>query len=759
MMMNELRVMMNELHVRLYTEEDTYYADILEVAGRNNCCQRPGEGFPCRLEDTTPAILTAQDTLLQLQPGDGMMVLHPVSDKLYAFLFGAKRNALRAYWERCHADAAGQGGLRLVLHCDEDSPLMTVPWELMRDRSQDYMALLNSPTRHTLVRTCWGPGTHKAVPLGQQEPLRVLFALCSMEEIIKAPDEALQVDAALGQMLPWQVDMHVLILPSYADLRDWCRRWRPHVFHFVGHGDVQGEPVLLMEPKPGSSDVAQTLSTSALADLFPQEVPQLVILNACRSGQYIDITRAAQAVQSFTEVLTRRGVLAVISMQADIQGDAAALLMRRFYASLAAGEWVDQALTNARDAVKEAHLNAWDWALPTLYVSANRQVEEVVWLNPARQQPGLCVFPTSYTTPAWRNLPLSLPLSVQIRVGYDDRQLCLEELFLNPNGLEKTPRLMLISGPGDTGKTNLLFWLAECCARRGRPFLYADLAYKALDYWDVLRLIRDGELPQRVPGGVHLDNGLQPAVIFNRFNDALNRKFIANYTSLVPLLDDKTAVPDRTYDVDEASELARLGHVGAEPGGPVQALSDAFWADLLRLAEPRGLIIFLDNLPEDIVPGEANLLCEFLINPVYDADRNVRLVLAHRLEESPVANSPWEFSPDRYPAPSFEKYVLNGLPGDKISWLARVWARRYFLHHFLAPPVTGVWQLLQRKLELTRPLPPRLTDAEVDQHIKDVLTFLEAEAGNAALRPGDLVSTAVMEARVRSWFRKLRILQ
>ncbi len=392
---------MKELHIRLSERQPgTYQAEIVAPPPKAESFELPaGADWPCQLElpqfpGSNRTLADFQRHLLSLKPNDPNE-LEAIGGFLYNFLFGPdsnKRNVLYEYWTTClnESPKIQVEGVRTVLQLDSPS-LIGVPWELCNENG-DYLAV-HIP--HTLLRTAWkatGGLKKEPVPLPDktQDPLRVLLVISHKEQdvSVKGPDEALSVDAALFNLLPWMVDLHILIRPTISEVREWCEDWEPHILHFVGHGGATagGNPYLQLY-ESGQAN-ATRIDQNAFINLFKAKVPRLVVLNACRSGQASNVDTnmaAAQATQSFSARLIQKGVLAVIAMQADIEGEDAVALMREFYHKLAKGKAIDEALTFARDhRFGEASLSPnqkWDWALPALYLAKDIRAEQVLCLD------------------------------------------------------------------------------------------------------------------------------------------------------------------------------------------------------------------------------------------------------------------------------------------------------------------------------------------------------------------------------------------
>lgn len=585
--------------------------------------------------------------------------------------------------------------------------------------------------------------------------------------LVMGPDEALSVDKALFRLLPWMVDLHILIRPTFGELQEWCENWEPHILHYVGHGETtaDGRPRLLLYER-GMSD-ATPIDQDDMMNLFRRRVPRLVVLNACRSGQMgsVDMSMgAARATQSFSARLIQKGVLAVIAMQADIKGEDAVALVSDLYRELAKGKPIDQALTLAREHsfANGRNEGKWDWALPALYLAKGVRAEEVLHLDDTEAEPK--VFPAIANNYHW--LPLSM--GVKIHVGREKEQLTLEKKVLAPDLADIAP-ITLLHGVQDMGKTTMLYWLSEGCARRGRPFIYADFARTSLNYWDVLRLIRDGRLETVSGVALHNHLPLDTDLLFNTFNDALNRKAIEHYAAEHPQQpESSTAVKDEAPDKNPISEMEKQGGVTifsrveqgvrADEKNLYETITEEFWSSLARAAEPNGLMIFLDHI-DKLFPGTVEIMHKYLIDRLLTANSSspvskVRLVLAVRdadltdvesLFEQNDAGKAWNFLFElaQKDGSQVREVRVEGLPHEQLHWLAQVWARRYFISCRAATPFKRFVDayLGGRNLE------PRHVDAYVKKRVDSY--------DPVPIAPGRLVTNLLDPQFIKDWLKTL----
>ncbi len=787
--------MIKDLHIRLFEEKGKFWAEIIAPTNQDNLAEffpvPPKAGWPCPLPlppktEGDPALDDFQAVLLELEQGNAANKLKYIGNYLFHFLFGPKdhENVLYKYWRAALQESQSQplDGMRTVLHPESDR-LLGLPWELINNDIGQFLAFLRNPKPHILVRSRWKPGDFPMPAIGLPGPfeaLKILVVICqdpdnnkviptegislpaeslvnSGSDLIKGSDEALRVDAALFGLQPWKVDLRLMLYPAFKEVREACTQWQPHVFHYIGHGGYNEAGPYLKFFEPGKDEFIP-LDGAAMSNFFQKGVPRLVVLNACRSGQVGehsgDPGNAARATLSLCQVLIETGVPAVIAMQADIEGQAAAQLMSDFYKQLVQNLPIDQSLTIARNNYfTESGLSTrkWDWALPALYLSEGIRPEKVLSLDPKAAD----VEPTVLQSGPLSSNQLEqsrqenraeLALLVKLQVGRQREQLALERILLSAD-LEQIAPVTLLYGEPEMGKSLMLAWLSEQCVRQGRQFLYADLGHPdsrqpSPDYWEVLRLIRDGKLDNR--SGVVLHNELNPELSFNYFNYKLNTKLMRGYEAKNPNPPDlDKPVTDLTANKKLAVELARLGRVRSKEN-PIETFNDAFWKGLEQTAEPNGLIIFLDHLDSMSFPGEINLVRDNLINRVLNPEkylnanaRKVRLVLVLR-ELTPAASrgagQPWNFLLTSQPKIAVQR--LAGFPPGELSWLARLWARRYFLSQ-PAPEVQGY----------------TLTPDNVDTYVENVLTPLLLKRPQ---RPGRIVNDLRNPANLEDWLYNIK---
>jgi nucleoid-associated protein YgaU len=255
-------------------------------------------------------------------------------------------------------------GLRFVIDTTDTPELGRLPWEFLYSPEKD--DFLFSDRMKPVVR--WLDVDEPTPTLSISPPLRVLIAFAAPGGLapLSIGDELARLDQALAPLTKrGLIGITRLENATLERLDEALLTVRPHVLHFIGHGDFNGgDGLLLLEsdtpdraPDPLTGRRLGVLLRNHLANL------RLVFLNSCMGG-------AVSPVDPFggiAQTLIRRGVPAVIAMQFAIPDKAAVELSRHFYRYLAAGQPVDAALTSAR-AFLFARGHEVEWGAPALHM-------------------------------------------------------------------------------------------------------------------------------------------------------------------------------------------------------------------------------------------------------------------------------------------------------------------------------------------------------------------------------------------------------
>ena len=285
--------------------------------------------------------------------------LQDVGQQLFDAVFtGEVRDAYRA-----SLGAVQQAGerLRVVLHLTAPD-LAALPWESMYDRQTGaYLCRTEPLIRHVDAR-------YTPQPLRVHPPLRILGLVSSPKGLprLDAHGEQQDLEQALaGPLAAGRVELTWAPDASWSSIHDLLLDGTWHIVHFIGHGDfdsVKDEGVFALEGPDGRADLVEA---SRLTDLLSEAdpTPQLVVLNSCSSGQ----EGARDLFSGTAAALVHGGISAVAAMQFSISDDAALRFARGFYAAIARGKPVDEAVRSGRIEILGA-ARTLEWVTPVLYV-------------------------------------------------------------------------------------------------------------------------------------------------------------------------------------------------------------------------------------------------------------------------------------------------------------------------------------------------------------------------------------------------------
>jgi hypothetical protein len=578
------------------------------------------------------------------------------------------------------------GGLRVLLDVS-DPELARLPWELIygggaRRPFQDM--------KNTFVRV-WhydeGGRGEQAEPLNW--PLRILIVVGVNEQQAKKIGAQQEIDRIEEALRPvkWLVDVQVCEQATLDELERVCREFKPHVFHYIGHGGVRQTDLGGVTRK--DSYVVLQNDDGKDVTWMPGQIttslavwgyrPRLAFVNACRSANAStleDQTTSWDVGDAFRDL----GVPAVLTMQADVDGPPAGEFAGMLYERLAGGEPVDRALAAARVRMRDTTLamnkdEKRDWATPTLTLS----------------------IPPESVLPLFSGINARPPQEVscerfdEVRVfagRRSDRRKFIYSIYPIPPG---TPdkELIFVLGGKQMGKTWLTLSCLESYALKGHDVRFVELATGSSPKWlDVLMRIQTGgtDSTKFIAGKVPLIfRPLHPRA-FDEFNHQLPYR-LRNETP-----SDWGGQPVPAPDQPDTSNLDNL------PPATVEEIFKSFRKALVRAAAPNNpLIIVLDKFSDTdglltethmnnfIVPHLVEKAAGGdLVSHGEDGTRSVKLALVINKDE-------WSGYHRNRPRPSLNdlmKYAhivqLEGIPAKDYDKVANE-----FFRNLIAGPLKG----------------------------------------------------------------------
>jgi len=340
-----------EYHVRAYTEKADSASGLMHLDLASPEVSNILERFSRRQTDRQ--FLSAAGTLL-------FDAVFPIGDHRVYDLF-----------QRCldESQRTAENGFRLRLRI-EAPEMAALPWEFLYVQSQN--TFLSTWTRTPLVRYL---DVGRPVPhLEMSPPVRMLVVLPDNPRRpgLNAAGEKEILHRALEGMQSYVIPKFLEGAVSLDDVEDALGAHEFHIFHFIGHGDFDGNRGVL-ELTDGVVDQDQW------GQLFQNhEQMKLVVLNACKGAQ----VSSSQPFLGLAPQLVRKGIPAVVAMQYAIYDDVALHFARRFYQSLFEGECqgkVDLALTQARNSLCTKYPDQRAFGAPVLFL---RSPEGVLFHGP-----------------------------------------------------------------------------------------------------------------------------------------------------------------------------------------------------------------------------------------------------------------------------------------------------------------------------------------------------------------------------------------
>ena len=388
-------------------------------------------------------------------------------------------------------ERARDRGLELVFRSD-DPNLLGLPWELMRDGAGPVALGAGGISRTLNVADAAGT---LQVPGGKLRVLMVISRPAGAADVgyqMVARPLLERLDAVRGE-----VSLTVLRPPTFDALRDALREAADagepfHVVHFDGHGAMPGrsaggshgsgggvggrppmmagvgEGVLAFEKPGGGGDLAggggrtgggpigdaDLIKASQVAQVLAEGKVPVVVLNACQSGA---VGKELEA--SVATALLKAGCAAVVAMAYSVYAVAAAEFMAAFYESLFAGQTVGQAVTAGRKRLFErdarpslkGDLPLSDWLVPVHYLRREVRFPDARTARPAAApslDEALDQIRANPSEDAGAAAQDPLAAIDGVFVGRDD-------LFYQLETAARLQRVVVLTGPGGTGKTEL----------------------------------------------------------------------------------------------------------------------------------------------------------------------------------------------------------------------------------------------------------------------------------------------------------------
>lgn len=344
--------------------------------------------------------------------------------------------------------------------------LLSLPWELIADPARptplalDLAGMSRGLPAEEPPDTVSIPGNRLRVlmvisrPLGSGDVGYRMIARPLLERL-----ESVRGDVDLAVLRPPTLEA---LAAALSDARASGEPFQ--IVHFDGHGIQPSRPavnadasrsasgsasegVLVFEKSDGGREAA---TASRVAQVLASESVPVVVLNACQSGAVGKDLEAAIATR-----LLRAGIASVVAMAYSVYATAAAEFMTALYERIFAGDTISSAVTAGRQRMfrqnmrpsPKGELPLEDWIVPVHYM--RRDVR----------------FPQARTVRANSLPPLAeLVSKLQVaRPGTETGDLDAngsfigrDDLFYHLEVAARLQKVIVVHGPGGTGKTELV---------------------------------------------------------------------------------------------------------------------------------------------------------------------------------------------------------------------------------------------------------------------------------------------------------------
>ncbi len=265
--------------------------------------------------------------------------------------------------------------LRIELDIDEQTipEVAALPWEFMCLPASANLGDRWLGTDPNIVfsrrRALW----HSADPiqLEQGEKLRIALAIADpkAEDLDDVEyEEVKKALASLAQEQAERIELLPIVNPATPTAIDNLLEQQPHIFHFIGHGQMQnetGEEVGQIALVKKVFNTASWMDAASFSELFNRWSPGVVLLQACESG----MLSASQAFAGTASKIVQMNIPVVVAMQYKVSNITASQFAYEFYERLAKGEPVDIAAQNGRRTIGLETLHRKrDFATPVIFM-------------------------------------------------------------------------------------------------------------------------------------------------------------------------------------------------------------------------------------------------------------------------------------------------------------------------------------------------------------------------------------------------------
>jgi tetratricopeptide (TPR) repeat protein len=259
-----------------------------------------------------------------------------------------------------------KGNQRIIVISSEIAEILNLPWELMCLAGGRFIGLdaKFAVRRFPVSDGKLAKADKKLLP----RPLRVLFMACAPRDEAQLDFER-EEEALLRVMAKAGVAFEYCDYGTFDELRDRINEFEPYIVHLTGHGVVNekdGLGYFAFEDEKGNTDLRS--SEEMREQLFSGSIVKLAFISGCQTAKAPPI----EALGGICQGIVSEEIPLAIGWAASIADNIATQFATSFYDTVAKGQTVDRALTQARQAILQTCENMGypGWTLPLLYSSS-----------------------------------------------------------------------------------------------------------------------------------------------------------------------------------------------------------------------------------------------------------------------------------------------------------------------------------------------------------------------------------------------------
>ncbi|MCL6505588.1 MAG: CHAT domain-containing protein [Bryobacteraceae bacterium] len=288
-----------------------------------------------------------------------------------------------AYKEQ--TEQSGEGlrlRLRIVFEKAAES-LGRLPWEFLfvPDADNPERGFFFAGERTELILTRYVPVSDLVKKLSPPAPsrLKILVAVSEPSGLGAVDESEFQrLLAQIREITREEVPVLRGADCTYQKLGKTLDACRPHIFHYIGHGE-EGRLALVKSPEDPDYDEGEGerpvrwVTSEQFRKLFGVAKPRLVFLHACKGAA----ASSQDAFNSCARQLVYADIPAVVAMQYSISSHDANLFAKTFYEELGRGRDVDEAVKAGRLALGGKVWPFWEhprFGTPVVYLQTDKPI-------------------------------------------------------------------------------------------------------------------------------------------------------------------------------------------------------------------------------------------------------------------------------------------------------------------------------------------------------------------------------------------------